>query len=211
MQTPPSAPQSYPPPGTYAPPPQAAPPKQSKTLLYIIIGLVVICLGCVAVTGILFAMGIAKLPAVFEAVSTEMPALEQVITQVVPAATEEAQSPSTFPSPYVKEVVLAESVTEGDMAPVNPTSVFTSSSVIHAVVSIEDAPADTVFRSMWYVEDVGDAAAPDTLISDTELTTDGTRFVDFNLTPDSGWPPGIYRVEIFVNGALHEVLFYNVQ
>ncbi len=210
MQTPPSDPQSYPPPGSYAPP--VAPQKQSKTLLYIIIGVVVLCLGCVAVTGILFAMGIAKLPAVLEAVSTEMPAVEDIITQVAPAQpTVDLQGPATFPSQYVVDVILAESVTEGDMAPVNPTSVFNSSSVIHAVVDIKDAPVDTVFKSVWYVEDVGDAADPDTLISETELSTSGTRYIDFNLTPNTGWPSGTYRVEIFVNGALHQVLFYTVQ
>ena len=102
--------------------------------------------------------------------------------------------------------------TEGiDLEPVDPTTVFSPDETIHAVARIEDAPSDTQFTVAFYVVDVGDAAAPDTLINSSDLTADGTRNLDFYLSPTTTWPPGTYRVEISVNGTLDQVVEYTVQ
>jgi outer membrane usher protein FimD/PapC len=59
--------------------------------------------------------------------------------------------------------------------------------------------------------DVGNAAAPNSLITSTDLAADGTRNLDFNLTPTSSWPAGTYRVDILVNGVLDQSATYTVE
>jgi hypothetical protein len=95
--------------------------------------------------------------------------------------------------------------------PVNPTVVFKTTAVFHAIAALQNAPANTKFTAAWYVVDVGSAAPPNSKIDSTDLTTDGTRNVDFTLKPASTWPVGSYRVEISVNGVLDTVKTFGVK
>jgi hypothetical protein len=116
-------------------------------------------------------------------------------------------------SPYaglIQSVTMAAATSGADKQPVNQTSVFAPDSVIHAVVAIAGAPASTKFTAKWYATDVGDAAAPDTLIISADVTTDGTRNVDFTLTPTNNWPVGQYRVEVSINDQVTQVVPYTV-
>lgn len=134
-------------------------------------------------------------------------------TSVPQQATSAPQQPanSASPSGLITEVVMAKG-TQGDtLDPVDPTTVFSPDSVIHAVTSIKNAPANTKFSAAFYVVDVGNAATPGQLISSYDLTADGTRNLDFNLQPTSNWPTGTYRVEISVNGIVDQVVEYSVQ
>lgn len=101
--------------------------------------------------------------------------------------------------------------TKGDTKdPVNPTLVFQPSSAFHAVVAIQNAPKNTKFKAAWFATDVGSAADCNTAIDDTEFSADGTRNIDFTLTPSTTWPAGTYRVEIYVNGNLDRVVNFSV-
>jgi hypothetical protein len=119
--------------------------------------------------------------------------------------------PDLAPSGYVDTVTMAED-TRGDLKePVNPTTVFKTSSVFHAVVAIADAPDDTKFGAVWYAVDVGNAAPCNSLIDQTELNSGGSRNIDFHLTPTNKWPVGTYRVEIYVNDDLDTVVNFSVK
>lgn len=124
-------------------------------------------------------------------------------------------SPLTLPeqtkSGYVEKITLAKDVEGEEKNPVGPTNSYGTNDVFHAVVSIIDAPADTVFKAVWYATDIGKAGDCNTHIDETDLTTDGTRNLDFNLTPSQPWPTGAYRVEIFVNGTLEKVVKFSVK
>jgi hypothetical protein len=130
------------------------------------------------------------------------------VPQQDPPPTTEPEVPS---SGIITEVVMAEGTEGEELDPVNPTTVFSPDAIIHAVARIEDAPSNTLFTAAFYVQDVGDAAEPDTLISSSDLTADGTRNLDFTLTPTTTWPPGTYRVEISINGVLDQVVEYTVE
>jgi hypothetical protein len=133
-------------------------------------------------------------------------AVPQVPTISIPPT--ESQ-PAT--SGIITGIIMAKD-TQGDlMDPVDPTTVFSPSSVIHAVVQIENAPANTQFTAAFYVVDVGDAADPNSLITSTDLTADGTRNLDFSLSPQTEWPVGSYRVDISVNGNVEDSADYTVQ
>ena len=125
------------------------------------------------------------------------------------AAPEQPQQPAS--SGIVTQVVMAKD-TQGDLKdPVDPTTVFGTKSVIHAVTQVKDAPAGTKFTAEFYVVDVGSAADANSLITSTDVVADGTRNIDFTLTPTTEWPVGSYRVDISVNGQLDTSAGYTVQ
>ncbi len=115
------------------------------------------------------------------------------------------------PSPYITSIAIAKNVQGDNKDPVNPTRTFVPNAIFHAVVAIENAPSDSKFKAIWYATDVGSAAACNTLIDSFELTSQGSRNLDFNLTPNSKWLTGLYRVEIFVNSKLDSITDFTVQ
>lgn len=105
------------------------------------------------------------------------------------------------PGTVVTSVTMAEDTQGEDKTPVNPTSTFKQTDTFHAVTAIKDAPTNTTFKSTWYVVDVGQAASPNTEIDSIEVVTEGTRNIDFTLSPPkNNWPTGTYRVEIYMDG-----------
>jgi len=115
------------------------------------------------------------------------------------------------PSGFVSSVTMAENTQGANKDPMNPTTTFGSNATFHAVVRTQNAPANTKFKAAWYAVDVGSVAPPNTMIDETELTTEGTRNIDFTLSPSTGWPSGTYRVEIYVNGVLDTVKTFSVK
>lgn len=142
----------------------------------------------------------------------ESPA-ESFLSQETPAVEGfcPAISQPTSSSGLIASVTLARGSQGERKDPVDPTSVFGPTDTIHAIVAVEDAPQGTLFKSAWRAVDIGDPAACDTLITEYELSTDGTRNIDFTLSSESAWPVGAYKVEIYVNGTLDQVLFFTVQ
>lgn len=229
---PPQQPPQYPPQQSYpqqqfSPPPPVEPKKSSKTWLYVIIGIVGLCVLCGIIGAIGMAIGGNVISKNIEQITGQLtvvaPTMESLATSVVidtPEPQQEAtaqppQSNENSPAPQASGIItgvtMAKGVKGNEMEPENPTDVFAAKDTFHAVTKIEDAPANTTFKATWYAIDVGDAADPNTLIDSTEITSDGSRYLDFNLTPNSGWPSGTYKVEIYVNGTLDQVVDFSVE
>jgi len=117
----------------------------------------------------------------------------------------------TSSSGLVSEIVMAKNVEETTMAPVEPTLLYGQQDIFHAVVQIEDAPANSKIKVVWYATDVGQASPCNTRIDSHEISADGTRYIDFNLTPETTWPPGTYRAEVTFNDILEQVIDFSVQ
>jgi outer membrane usher protein FimD/PapC len=103
--------------------------------------------------------------------------------------------------------------TQGDnFEPVGVTDTYaTDQAVFHAVVGVANAPSDTKVKAVWTAIDVGDAAPPDTVVDETEISVDGSRNIDFTLASDTGqWPPGTYKVDIYLNEKLDRTLNFSV-
>ena len=73
------------------------------------------------------------------------------------------------------------------------------------------APANTPLRSIWFAESVT-GIAPNTHIDEAEVQAGGGRNDGtFNLSrPSAGWPPGRYRVELYLAGLLAETLRFEI-
>jgi hypothetical protein len=129
-------------------------------------------------------------------------------TESAPAST---QAPTSASTSLVTDVVMAGAVSGDTQEPADLKSVFAAQDVIHAVVQIKDAPKNTQFKAVWYVVDVGTVANPDSVIDTSEVTTEGTRNIDFSLSPTNPWPTGSYRVEIYINDEKVKEATYTVQ
>jgi hypothetical protein len=112
----------------------------------------------------------------------------------------------------ITDTVMAEDAQGDNFEPVGVTETYAADqSTFHAVVTVANAPSDTVVKAVWVAVDVGDVAPPNTEIDQTEIEVEGSRNVDFTLTSDSGqWPPGTYKVDIYLNDELDRTLNFTV-
>jgi hypothetical protein len=115
------------------------------------------------------------------------------------------------PSGVIASVTMAAATTGNNFDPVNPSDMFKPTDVFHAVTTLSNSPANTKFTAAWYAVDLGSAAAPGTKIGTTDISTDGSRNIDFRLSPTTSWPVGTYRVEISVNGVVDTVKTFGVK
>ena len=115
-------------------------------------------------------------------------------------------TPSNATGSVIKQVVMAESVKPETFEPINPTTTFKSNAeAIHAAVQLDNAPANTLMQARWY--------PPQQEPLEFNLPpVDGTRWVDFRLTPaPDGFPTGEYHVEIYVNEQLADTKTFTVE
>ncbi len=80
---------------------------------------------------------------------------------------------------------------------------------IHCVVELATSTPGAKIKYSWWV--VESESARNEKIEDFEYTTrPEDRVVHGHLTMPQDWPPGKYRVEVFVNGHLEESVEYSV-
>lgn len=118
-----------------------------------------------------------------------------------------------FESPAgITKVVMAQQVQGANFEPVGISDNYPpDQSEFHVVVTLTNAPKDSVVKAVWFAVDVGSASPPDTKIDETEVKVEGSRNIDFTL-PRSGkqWPSGLYKVQIYWNGKLDRTLNFVV-
>jgi hypothetical protein len=95
------------------------------------------------------------------------------------------------------------------------TTAYSPSSVFHAVADLYNAPSGTVVRANWYAVDV-EGYEPGGLLDEMSLTIEEDAYsghVSFQYSYDDrqGWPPGKYRVELYLNGERMHTLNFVVQ
>jgi len=93
----------------------------------------------------------------------------------------------------VTEVTLGRSV-GGDKAIADRTETFKPADTIYASVATEGSAASATLRAKWTFED-------------GQLVDESTRTIapnnpertEFHIAKPNGWPPGKYKVEVFLN------------
>ena len=112
----------------------------------------------------------------------------------------------------ITQVVMAQSTQGTNFEPVNiGDSYAPDAPEFHAVVTLTNAPKDTLVKAVWLAVDVGNAAPPDSKIDEKEVKTEGSRNVDFSLQRGAAkWPAGLYKVQIYYNSKLDRTLNFVV-
>lgn len=90
------------------------------------------------------------------------------------------------------------------------TTVFAPEDTFYCIVTLANAPDDTTVKAVWTAVEV-EGEDPDTLIKESETTSDGNDLITFNLSLDSPWPTGKYKVDLYLNGTLDQTLEFEVQ
>ena len=135
-----------------------------------------------------------------EAATTSGPAPRAAAIGSCPRLPPRPEKPPNFPV----GVTMAQD-TSAQRQPINPGRIFRPDSVFHAVLTTENAPANTRVAARWFVTDVGGVEPCNTEIAKRlEMVTAGSGNLDFTSKLPAGvkWPVGLYRVEIYVNGNL---------
>jgi hypothetical protein len=96
----------------------------------------------------------------------------------------------------------------------SPTTVFTPSDVFYAVGDLKNAPPGTVVEANWLAVQI-EGYEPDELIYEqtindfTEESFTGTIY--FELSNDSDWPLGQYKVDVYLDGTFVGSVSFSVQ
>jgi bifunctional ADP-heptose synthase (sugar kinase/adenylyltransferase) len=117
----------------------------------------------------------------------------------------------TQSSGYITRITLAEDSQKNSKEPIKPTDVFGINDTVHAVAAVKNAPSHTDFKAVWYANDTQGALACNMRLDEYQVSTNGTRNLDFMLKPTSPFPVGTYRAEIYVNGTLDSVVNFSVK
>ena len=89
------------------------------------------------------------------------------------------------------------------------TTAYGPSDVFYAQVDLANAPDDTKLKAVWFAVNAEGVEA-NYQIEETEFTS-GDGLVHFQLSNDSAWPPGQYKVDIYMNDTLAKTLTFDVQ
>jgi hypothetical protein len=95
---------------------------------------------------------------------------------------------------------------------VNVTTVYSGSDAFYAVADLSNVETGSIVDARWYLVSAADYEAGE--IQSTSLTIEDKslyNYVSFELTSESGWPVGEYKVELYLNGALAHTLNFSVQ
>ncbi len=90
------------------------------------------------------------------------------------------------------------------------TNTFSNDQTFYCVVEVSSAPDDTTLKAVWTAVDA-EGVDPNYVIDEVEVTTDGNNTFTFDLSNDSLWPDGAYKVDIYMNDTLEKTLDFSVQ
>jgi len=115
---------------------------------------------------------------------------------------------------FSSELSLSNLRMSFDSEGIQPTSVYAPADVFFVVGDLENAPAGTVVEAKWLAVQIEGYAVGEVIyeqvINDfTEEDFDGSIY--FQLSNDSGWVPGEYKVDLYLNGSPVQSVAFSVQ
>ena len=106
---------------------------------------------------------------------------------------------------------IANAYMAADAAGSQPTTVFSQDAVFYAIVDLANAPADTTVNMVWIAVDV-EGEEPNLVIDEVPITSGDARLTfDLANAPNTLWPLGQYRADIYLNDKLDTSLEFEVQ
>ena len=91
----------------------------------------------------------------------------------------------------------------------NRTTAYSQDAVFYAQVDLQNAPDDTKLKAVWFAVNAEGVEA-NYQIEETEFTSSDS-LIHFELSNESLWPVGQYKVDIYLNDALTKTLTFDVQ
>ena len=89
------------------------------------------------------------------------------------------------------------------------TEVFAQDEVFYCIVEIANAPDETSVKAAWTAVNV-EGEEPNLFLDETELT-EGSNRLTFELSNNMLWPPGKYKVDLYLNDELDQTLEFEVK
>jgi hypothetical protein len=90
------------------------------------------------------------------------------------------------------------------------TSTYAQDQPFICIVELANAPEDTLLKAVWTAVQV-EGEDPDLLIDEAQMTAGNNTQFTFDLTNDSLWPIGKYKVDIYLNDKLDRTLEFSVE
>ena len=95
---------------------------------------------------------------------------------------------------------------------VNVTTVYSGTDAFYAVADLSNVETGSVVDAKWYLVsatdyDPGEIQSSSLTIEDKSLY----NYVSFELTSETGWPAGEYKVELYLDGTLAHTINFSVQ
>ncbi|MCC6958123.1 MAG: hypothetical protein IT316_15080 [Anaerolineales bacterium] len=111
----------------------------------------------------------------------------------------------SFSSAKVENLRLAS-----DEAGANPTTTFGQEDNFYLLGDLKNAPDDTLLKAVWIAVDA-QGVDPNTTIDEVELKNSGGPFT-FSLEKNMPlWPPGSYRVDLYLDDKLNQSVDFTVE
>jgi hypothetical protein len=92
----------------------------------------------------------------------------------------------------------------------SPTTKFGQQDTIFLLGDLANAPSDTKLKATWIAVDV-QGADPNSVIDEADLTSGDGTFTFTLQNNQSLWPPGKYRVDLYLDDKLNQSLDYQVE
>ena len=90
------------------------------------------------------------------------------------------------------------------------TTTFSGDQIFYCIVQVANAPEDTTLKAVWTAVAV-EGEDPNLELNTTDATVGTLDTFAFHLSNDSLWPPGQYKVDIYLNDTLDRTLEFSVQ
>ena len=92
----------------------------------------------------------------------------------------------------------------------NLTTVFTPQDDFYLLGELADAPDQTQLKAAWTAVDIK-GHSPDTAIDSAEQTVGSGPFTFYLKKSQPSWPPGKYKVDLYINGVVAQSLDFSVE
>jgi len=119
--------------------------------------------------------------------------------------------PSAVHATRIVSITTSKAVAEPGTIPINVTDQFSPDTPeIHNVLGLENVQAGTKIKADWIGINIADT--PNLNIGSLEVVLKGTdKKAQFTLMkPETGWPVGKYKIDIYINGKLATVVPFSV-
>jgi len=111
-----------------------------------------------------------------------------------PTAAPTVEVPTPVPAARLEKISVTKSV-NADKSPGEAAASFGKKDTVYVSFWMADVPAGTEVKARW-----SDPSGKQ--LTEDKITTDkaGSGYSEFHAAKKSGWTPGTYKVDLFVNG-----------